>query len=140
MKCISVWQPWASLIAVGAKRIETRSWDTAYRGPLAIHAAKHWTKAEKLLCGQEPFKSALARAHPRLIGLPYGKIVAVCRLSECEQIARADVTEQERAFGNFLAGRFAWFLTDVRCLELPVPWTGSRGFFSVPDEYLEEKR
>lgn len=31
MKAISLWQPWASLMAVGAKRYETRSWGTLYR-------------------------------------------------------------------------------------------------------------
>src|SRR3972149_12240119 len=40
MKAISLWQPWASLIAVGAKKYETRSWDTPYRGPLVICASK----------------------------------------------------------------------------------------------------
>jgi hypothetical protein len=40
MKVITLTQPWATLIAIGAKRIETRSWATSYRGPLAIHAAK----------------------------------------------------------------------------------------------------
>lgn len=39
MKAITLWQPWASLIALGAKTIETRSWQTSYRGPIAIHAA-----------------------------------------------------------------------------------------------------
>lgn len=39
MKAITIWQPWASLIALGVKTIETRSWSTDYRGPLAIHAA-----------------------------------------------------------------------------------------------------
>ncbi len=39
MKAITLWQPWASLVAIGAKTIETRSWATSYRGPLAIHAA-----------------------------------------------------------------------------------------------------
>ena len=34
MKAPSLWQPWASAIAVGAKRVETRSWPTNYRGPL----------------------------------------------------------------------------------------------------------
>lgn len=40
MKAISLWQPWASLVPAGAKPVETRSWSTSYRGPLAIHAAK----------------------------------------------------------------------------------------------------
>ncbi len=40
MKAITIWQPWSSLLACGAKGFETRSWATSYRGPIAIHAAK----------------------------------------------------------------------------------------------------
>ena len=39
MKALTLWQPWASLVALGHKRIETRCWSTKYRGDLAIHAA-----------------------------------------------------------------------------------------------------
>ena len=42
MKALTVRQPWASLIAAGVKTIETRSWATSFRGPLAIHAGKRW--------------------------------------------------------------------------------------------------
>jgi hypothetical protein len=38
MKVLTLHQPWASLVAAGVKTIETRSWRTHYRGPLAIHA------------------------------------------------------------------------------------------------------
>ncbi len=38
MKAITIRQPWASLVALGVKTVETRSWHTRYRGPLAIHA------------------------------------------------------------------------------------------------------
>lgn len=37
-KCLSMWQPWASLLIYGFKRFEGRLWDTNYRGPLWIHA------------------------------------------------------------------------------------------------------
>ena len=45
MKAISLWQPWASAIAVGAKRYETRGWPAVaggqrFAGWLAIHASK----------------------------------------------------------------------------------------------------
>lgn len=40
MKAITIQQPWASLIASGDKKYETRSWNTKYRGPIAIHAGK----------------------------------------------------------------------------------------------------
>jgi len=39
MRAITIHQPYASLIACGAKRLETRSWRTNYRGRIAIHAA-----------------------------------------------------------------------------------------------------
>lgn len=40
MKVLTLHQPWASLVALRVKTIETRSWSTSYRGPLAIHAAR----------------------------------------------------------------------------------------------------
>lgn len=40
MKIITLWQPWASLVALGLKQYETRSWSTQYQGGLLIHAAK----------------------------------------------------------------------------------------------------
>jgi hypothetical protein len=43
MKAISLWQPWASLIAIGAKPFETRHWAPAREligQTIAIHAAK----------------------------------------------------------------------------------------------------
>jgi hypothetical protein len=41
MKALTIQQPWASLIIIGVKRFEYRSWKTSYRGPLLIHAGKH---------------------------------------------------------------------------------------------------
>jgi len=38
-RAISVRQPWAHAIAYAGKRIENRTWGTAYRGPLLIHAS-----------------------------------------------------------------------------------------------------
>jgi hypothetical protein len=38
VKALTIRQPWASLVALGVKTIETRSWSTKYRGPLLIHA------------------------------------------------------------------------------------------------------
>ncbi|MDE1904906.1 MAG: ASCH domain-containing protein [Rhodospirillales bacterium] len=40
VKALTVKQPWASLIVAGIKTIETRPWQTAHRGPLAIHAGR----------------------------------------------------------------------------------------------------
>lgn len=57
MKALTILQPWASLIAIEAKLIETRSWYTSHRGELAIHAGRslaHWR-----LIWEEPFRAAI---------------------------------------------------------------------------------
>jgi len=50
MKALTLTQPWASLMALQSKTIETRSWYTAYRGELVIHAAKGFPKWAKETC------------------------------------------------------------------------------------------
>ncbi len=40
MKVLSLKQPWAELILQGKKRIETRKWNTKFRGEFLIHASK----------------------------------------------------------------------------------------------------
>jgi hypothetical protein len=40
MKCITVKQPWASLICSGLKDIENRTWKTSFRGRILIHASQ----------------------------------------------------------------------------------------------------
>ena len=38
MKCLTIKQPWASLIINGYKEYEFRTWKTNYRGKIGIHA------------------------------------------------------------------------------------------------------
>ncbi len=62
MPCLSLSQPWATLIAVGAKTMETRSWRTYYAGPLAIHAAKGFPAYARETLRYRNFVDALAEA------------------------------------------------------------------------------
>jgi hypothetical protein len=153
MKALSLWQPWATLIAIGAKSIETRSWSTTYRGPLAIHAAKKWDRATSRMCADEPFRSQLLAAgyEPQRSdwGLPLGAVVALARVEDCFQFKAADMVnrqgerrplpdEMERAFGDYFPGRFGLILRDVRKLERPIPYRGHQGPFDIPDEMLAD--
>ena len=65
MKAISFWQPWATAIAAGVKKIETRGWQTAYTGPLAIHAAKRRGPAEREFASVERALGRLPKRIPR---------------------------------------------------------------------------
>jgi hypothetical protein len=134
MRAISLWQPWASAIAVGVKRVETRSWSTSYRGPLAIHAAKRWTWDQQRFAATEHTVGRLPMQR-----VPLGAIVAVCRLCDVRPAGEIElaVSPVERLYGNYEPGRYGWLLEDVRALAEPVPFLGRQGFFDVPDELLE---
>lgn len=145
MKCISLWQPWASLVALGVKRFETRSWETMHQGPIAIHAAKKWNRELAEICLTQPFFGALSAVceHRALYrtghALPFGAVVATARLSRCIRITSenaAQVDPMERAFGDYAPGRFMWVLDDVRALATPIPFKGAQSVFEIPDLLL----
>ncbi len=139
MKALTLRQPYATLVAIGAKRIETRSWRTRYRGPLAIHAAATFPSQARELCSREPFRSALlAGGYEQAEGLPVGRVIARCRLVDClpttaeAGLAHGDVPpvgSEEWAFGDYSQGRFIWLLADVERVEPPRPARGALGLW-----------
>eukprot|EP00029_Vermamoeba_vermiformis_P014806 TRINITY_DN9921_c0_g1_i1.p1 TRINITY_DN9921_c0_g1~~TRINITY_DN9921_c0_g1_i1.p1 ORF type:complete len:219 (+),score=45.13 TRINITY_DN9921_c0_g1_i1:24-680(+) len=54
--CLSMWQPWASLVVHGIKKVEGRSWPTDYRGRLWIHSASKQLEPEVLEHVEEQYK------------------------------------------------------------------------------------
>jgi hypothetical protein len=137
MKALSLWQPWASAIAASLKQIETRGWYTSYTGPLAIHAAKRWTREEQDFLLSK--LNGVSIEYFRRIGIvcghdvPLGCIVATCEIYGCrrtEDLLRAGVvSEEEREWGNFSEGRFGWLLHDIRPLPVPIACIGRQGLF-----------
>ena len=99
MKALTIRQPWASLIAAGVKTIETRSWRTSYRGPLAIHAGKAKLARDEDGCGVpvghdwqpvESWDGSWSLEHfaqgehcaPDDIPISFGAVVATCTLAD----------------------------------------------------------
>lgn len=144
MKAVSVTQPWASLLAAGIKRIETRSWATRYRGPIAIHAAKGYPRWAREFAVQPVVYNAWRGRlgdWPSIDLYPRGCVLATAFLSDClpvenyrclpgvfEDYPEFD-TPQERAFGDFTEGRWGWVITDVRPLAKSIPAKGALGLW-----------
>lgn len=138
MKALSLTQPWATLVAIGAKKIETRSWSTTYRGRIAIHAAKALAGMRVAdfvkLCSSEPFRSALGSDGDLLVR---GAVVATAFLKGVRNIQPrvdgdldpADLTDEERAFGNYTTGRYAFIFDNVRAIPAPIPAKGALGLW-----------
>ena len=125
MKAITILQPWASLIAIGAKQYETRSWQTKYRGPIAIHAAKK-NPCKMSTAGTEQFVNTANKYlclgwkmgwHWSM--LPLGYVIATAELVNCWSIvwhpgsnvdeskyvtigAELDVSKKHKDFGRFI--------------------------------------
>lgn len=133
MKAISLWNPWAHLVVVGAKSFETRHWPTNVRGTVAIHAAKVWTR-ELQSYRHEPFFN-LFWPNEMPLGCLLGTVDIIgCHRVESSLIER--LSDQELAFGNYEIGRYAWELRNPVAFEKPIPWKGMQGFFEVPDEIV----
>ena len=130
MTVISLLQPWASLVAMGYKTIETRSWSTAYRGPLLIHASKGTSGL--VFCDQPIFKKYL---HD--IQLPFGAIIGEVTLYSIVQITDlsmndeklGELTLEEKVFGDYTTGRYAWIFKNALPLQQPVPARGLPGLW-----------
>ena len=102
MKAITIWQPWAQLVAVGAKNYETRSWSTRYRGAIAIHAAKKRDRDGLYWFNLPIFREGLPSVK-FYTHLPFGAIVAIGELVAVYRSAELapKLTDMERAFGNY---------------------------------------
>lgn len=134
MKTLTLWQPYASLIADGLKQYETRSWSTKYRGVMLIHSSKKWDgtlKAER---------DHLARTHPALshywnLDLPLGCIVVAVELVKVHRVEdiRDELSELERAVGNYADKRFAWEMKVVKIPDEPIPAKGQQGLWEYID-------
>jgi hypothetical protein len=163
MRGLTLWQPWASLLAIGAKEYETRGWATSYRGPIAIHAAKKLTSSvvddipdenwDAMYKALFPFYGVTGIHEDGLKKLPLGAVVAVGELVGCYpmtgrtsiggKVAYAqfrkdghvvEVTGNDLLFGDWTPGRFAWEFANVRMLKEPVPMRGAQGLWRVRPE------
>lgn len=134
MRCISLWQPWASAIFLGYKTIETRSWETKYRGELLIHAAKTFPASARRFAEVE---LAVGRGLERF---PLGAILGVVELESIGATEDQDyfISALERRYGDFSWGRFGWQLTNIRPFKEPIGYSGRQGIFTVPDSVVSQ--
>ncbi len=127
MKVLTISQPFASLIAVGAKFVENRNWRTSYYGPIAIHAGS----------GTQFLTRSELRAYHT------GAVIAVARLVNCLHIEsiREGAAKWPTACPNGVSrtwselrehrhteGLWCWVLEDVTRIK-PIPAKGQIGLW-----------
>lgn len=117
---ISLWQPWASFIAIGVKPYETRHWAAPRRligQRIAIHAAKRRLDKDDVQWWHETSERSLLP--------PLGAFVCTAILKAVLPTSAVKWDE----FGDYGAGRFAWHLIDIEPIEPAIPGRGAQGFW-----------
>ena len=143
MKALTLHQPWASLIALGPKTVETRSWSApawVIGARIAIHAGKHRVRISN------EFDPAMYHAMVQIHGpdwqnhLPLGAVVATAKLAGCFRVVGWNEGRQLKLegtgaggeniipdpFGDFLPGRWLWVLEEIERLDPAIPAKGNR--------------
>lgn len=124
MKAISLFEPYATAMALGLKENETRSWPTSHRGDLVICATKR---------AMDPWMRELCQR----VGIPLNAVAHGCAVCVVELYAvdRSDGFKArnpiEKALGDYTGGRFIWRTRNLRRLAKPVPVRGKQGLFEL---------
>ena len=141
VKVISLQQPWAHLVVSldhegnAFKEVETRSWKTNYRGELYIHASNKFLFSNLELCHQDKF---FKKSIPDVSVLESGCIIGKVNLVDCVPVESLDgkIGKQERTFGDYSPGRFAWVLEQPQKFIVPIP---AKGALSIWEFDLKEE-
>lgn len=148
MKALSIWQPWASLLMADVKSYETRNWSPPrdlIGDRIAIHASKTAKGLQIYTDAMEDFANAAMHSAALAIGysqgkpLPFGCILGTARIAfilQTDGEYGSEVLPDERALGDWSAGRYAWRLTDHEPLATPIPYRGQQGLFDIPDHII----
>lgn len=131
MKVLSLTEPYATLIKIGKKKIETRSWKTSYRGKLYIHASS--TKIPKEYKNNTELMSLV-----NVNNLNYGHIICSCDLVDCiemtdEFIEKVKKNSGEYVSGMYAKGRYAWILENVEIIKKPIEAKGHLGIWNFEE-------
>jgi hypothetical protein len=151
MKALTIWQPWATLIMIGAKPYEFRRWDYRTRMSelegqrIVIHAGARPVRREEV-------EDIVGRLNDRVSSLIPDKarplLERLLGAYKCQ-----GVVELSAALGTAVIGKprhvaslfnspadsdridhhmWAWPLTNIRAYAPPVPVKGAQGFWNFP--------
>ena len=123
---LSLWQPWASAMALHIKENETRHWPTKFRGLVAIHAAKKWD-AETRAAYADPCCQRVRDTYgekPPLGGIVALTIITGCQPTESFQQVWNFAGTREEQLGNYAPGRYAFTTAGTKRVEPMIPLLG----------------
>lgn len=151
MKALTLWQPWASLIMIGAKPYEFRKWNFADKPHLAklvgqrivIHAGARKPRPDELrdiLDRIDAGESALdANLAEKLVLAELLTPIGVPALPLAAALGTAVIGQPQRSYDLFKhivadsdrldQQMYAWPISEIQPFPQPVPAAGAQGFW-----------
>lgn len=125
MKCLSIRQPWASMIVSGIKDVENRTWYSNYTGDLLIHSSKTIDKkAYNYFIGKFPNLKKYF-----LVNIT-GAIIGRAKLVQC---TRFDMMRQPSIWHE--EDMYGWYFEDPVLFSIPIICKGKLGLFNVEGKF-----
>ena len=131
VKVISIRQPWASLVIMGIKDVENRTWTTPYRGPIYIHASQKFDSGAMDYLeefGDDLLDNDVNNILRILPEQPRGALIGRVTLKEIVPFDEYNVDALSRWHFD---DNFGWYLTDPEVLKTPIPMKGRLGLYSI---------
>lgn len=139
-RIISIWEPWASMIANGKKTIETRTWSTSFRGRLVIASAKQndrYTKQATQDYQNWPKKWG-GPLLPSDFQPVYGRILAIAELVDVRPLRQTDFREAAYDPEWDVSGKYAFVLENIVKVPKPPKVKGKQRLAKFDlEEYLD---
>ena len=127
-RAITLWRPWAQLVALGVKLVENRAkLHTSWRGPLFIHAGQRWDEDGARMGRWHGHRIREQNAETGYLALA---TLADVHHADDDVACRCDLEWAED-------GVWHWCLTDIRPFNRAVPLPGRQGLFK-PDPFVVE--
>lgn len=144
---LTLWQPWATLLAYGIKQNETRIKSASYKPEdrIIIHAAKAQDAGMAAACKLKGsiYQKALTEIGLTYEQLPFGALVGEFKVKEFATVKKEadnslfdlavlsnglEVNDKEELLGDYSFGRSIWLGTDHRPLVEPIPYLNGQGY------------
>lgn len=128
MKTLSIRQPWATLIVMGLKEFEFRTWKTKYRGEILIHAS----------LGID--KKSMKKFEYLHLTYPLGVIVGSCNVTDCikfnSNLAKKYLKKDKNVYHNLENHDlendilYGWKLENIKKIDSNIKVKGQLGLWN----------
>lgn len=140
--CLTMHQPWASLLVYGIKRIEGRSWPAPLRGRLWIHAASKVPEASTIKAMEDFYRELYAL--DGITDLKFPEHYPVSRLLGCVEVVGCVRGEELKSWDKVPDGvrleaqtDFCWLCEQPQKLLIPFEMRGYQGVYNLEKRIFE---